>query len=775
MYVDNSYKTKGTAYPSHDIDPASKDAFWHMSFAKALYSNYLNDRCGIRYSEVSQMLINRSYAAGNQDVEQYKDILIGAKDQQDGKRKGWANINFSRIISVAPKFRRILMGIFLGQDHEIACNAIDESAGADREDMMWRTWVTKKEKQLSQLIDGITGTETPESEYEPASVEELELYDKMGGFKLKLEVAMEGALGFIDYDSDWRNIKGKIIGDAIDLGVMIVKDYVDVATQKVKKRYVDPIDCIFTLDQDGAVSKACEFRLYTIESVREETGLPESSILKMAEDVRGLFGNSNNVIREFDEKNGMYKYNDFVVPVLECEFASNDVKYKTERKTRSGETVMFDEPWRTTASGKRIPPKVWNSDTKKTKDIPVKVYRKCKWVVGTEVCWDYGLSFDIPRPKRDQALSSYHVHRLDGIPLMQAGIPNFDQIQLANLRIQNALALAPNSGIAYEFSSLQGMSIGGKGMDPMDLVKMHRQSGSFFYKATVHRGGMISPSAGKPIQELSGGIGPILNECMAIISMNLETIRDVTGIGQGMDAMTPGAETAVGVMNQTVSATNNSLRPLYDGYISIKESCARSCVLRVQTVAKYAKGYWAYDKVVGKVAWSVIEQSADFTFSEMGIKISALPTAQDVAEMEATLRGALQSGQNGKPTITMSEYFAIKRIIRSGGSLKFAQVLLAHREAKGKEYDAKMQQQNMEINAKSAQDLQAQKDQAVQASLTMANSIKKDEITHQVNEDIRLEAEKSINKIKEETIKANMQLKNALLILDATPVPNAAK
>lgn len=745
MWIDNTYKAKSTAYPSHDVDPASKGAEWHMQFAKALYSNYLNDRCGIRYSEVAQMIINRSYAAGNQDTEQYKDILIGKKDIMDGQRKGWANIDFSRIVSVAPKFRRILLGIFLGQEHEISCNAIDENAGSEREDMMWRVWAEKKEKQLIALIDGITGTETPESEYEPATIEELELYNDMGGFKLKLEVAMENALGFIDYDSNWRVIKGKLIGDAVDLGKMAVKDYVDVATQKVKKRYVDPIDFIYTLDQDGQISKAAEFRLYTIETIREETGLPEATILKMAEDVRGRFGNASNIdgFRDFDEKTGAYKYNDFVVPVLETEFASNDIKYKTERKTRSGDTVMFDEPWRTTSAGKRIPPKVWNTDNKKTKSIPVKVYRKCKWAIGTETCWDYGLSFDIPRPKRDQALSSYHVVTLDGIPIMQAAIPNFDQVQLANLRIQNALAMAPNSGIAYEFSSLQGMSIGAKGLDPMDIVKMHRQSGSFFYKATVHRGGMISPTAGKPIQELSGGIGPILNECMAIISMNLETIRDVTGIGQGMDAMTPGSETGLGVMQQTISATNNSLRPIYDAYITLKEDCARSCVLRVQTVAKYSKGYWGYDKVVGKVAWSAIEMSADFTFSEMGIKISALPTAQDVMDMEATLRGALQSGQNGKPTITMSEYFAIKRIIRSGGSLKFAQVLLAHREAKNKEAELKLQQENMQINQKGVQDLEAQKAQQDQQALILAANIEKDKFTHETNENIRLEEAKS--------------------------------
>ena len=752
MYLDPSYENNKFGYPSDDIHPDLKDKDWHLKVAKALYSGFMNNNTVLSRSDYDDMLVGRMYGAGKQDPNQYKDTLIGKKEFAEATRKAWLNVNFKDIISVAPKFRRIVLGIFESQEHDIVATAIDESSNLTRQDLKWTAWAKKEEKDFIKFIDDFTNAKFLESEYEPASIEELELYESMGGFKLKTEVAIEGALSFVEYKSNWRMIKEKIVGDAIDIGIMMVKDYTDIVTKRVLKRYVNPYNSVYTIDENEEVSKFGEVRFCTIANVRRETGLSEEEMFKLAQTFhnnRGSLGNP--YLDPMYNKDGSINinYDDFIVPVFEFEVASIDVRTKTARTKQDGQTYKFNEPIRTTKSGVNIAPKFWDSDTKKSELIGGKVFRKGKWIIGTDYIWDFGLQYDIPRPRKDEARSSFHVRKLDGVSMMLASKPHFDQIQLAHLRLQNAVAMAPQAGIAYEYSALSGMHVGGKGLDQMDLIKMHRQSGSFLYKATTHRGGMISPTSGRPFLELKGGIGPLLQELIEIINIHLESIRDITGINQATDASSPNPAVGLGVTQLAVASTNNSLKPIYTSYIDIKEKSSENCALRIQMVAKYNKGYWTYDRALGGAAWEVLKEGADFTMSQMGIKIQALPTREEIDTISRALESSIQPGRDGKPSLTMSEYFAIKRILLAGGGLKLAQVMLAHREQKHAEEADKIQKENMALTSKAAQDQEGAKSQSRISEAQQQADIAAHLEAVKADQVIRIEKEKHDHKMEE--------------------------
>jgi hypothetical protein len=741
MYLDSSYKSNRNGYPTDDIHPDLKGKEWHLKTAKAFYSSFMNNTTSTMTSDYDKMLLGRMYGAGKQGSDQYKDIIIGKKDFAEAERKAWANINFDDIISVAPKFRRIVLGIFESQEHEITATALDEASGVIRNDMKWKAWAQKEHKDILKFVDEFTNAKTIDTEYEPASIEELELYESMGGFKLKTEVAIEGALSYVEYRSSWKMIKEKLIGDAVDIGVIVVKDFTDIVTKRVLKKYVDPYNSVYTLDENKEVAKFGEIKFYTIANVRKETGMSEEELMHLAQKYSGTtnsLGNPYLDIRFNADGSINVNYDEFIVPVFEWEVASMDVRYKTTRTTKDGEELTFNEPIRTTKSGVKIGPKVWDLDNKKTNQVGGKVFRKGKWIIGTDEIWDWGLQYDMPRPTKDEVRSSYHVRKLDGVPMMLACKPHFDQIQLGNLRIQGALAMAPQAGVAYEFSAMSGMNVGGKGMDPMDIIKMHRQTGSFIYKATVGRGGMISPVSARPFLELKGGIGPLLLECVQVITMNLESVRDITGINQITDASSPTPEAGLGVSQLAVASTNNSLKPIYTNYLDLKEKSSENCCLRLQMVAKYNKGYYSYDKSIGKAAWTTLEEGADFTMSQMGIKIQALPTRDEIASISMALEKAIQAGRDGKPTLTMSEYFAIKRILLSGGGLKLAQVMLAHREQKRTEEAEKLQQDNMKLAADSAAQQEQVKSQARTAEAQQAFQLAKQMEKIKTDELIRL-------------------------------------
>ena len=772
MYQDLKYRDYRASFPSADIDPLTKDKKWHTEYCKSLYANYVQGLTAIQIGTHDQIAINRKYMAGRQDVDGYKDRLLGKQDRNEvgqlGGRKGWANVDFNKIISVAPKFRRIIIGMFESQEHKVECNAVSEQAQVDKEDQKWQMWAEEEQKDFVGVIDKITGAKPKPKDYEPKTLDELELYDMMGGFKLQVETSMEPALDFIHHFSNWNEIKSMLIGDAVDTGVMICKDFTDPVTQKVGARYVDPGDSIYTLDKDKQVSKFAELKYYTIENLRRENpDIDDEQARSLGQSFKTTCGNdSRNIENPVDETTGRRRYDDFLIPVLECEFADRNTNYKTERKTKYGETYLYPEPYRATG------PKVYDTENKKTKAVGVNVFRRAKWVIGTEICWDFGLQFDVPRPDKNSPKSSYHVKVLPGIPIGQQIIPNLDQIQEANLKIQNGLAMSPGAGIAYEFSSLQGMTIGGKGMDPMDIIKMHRQSGSFVYKATAHRGGMISPMAGKPFQELPGGMGTLLQELILVINMNLEQIRDITGVNQVTDASSPDNKQGLGVSQLAVSATTNSLKPIYSTYIKIYEECFANCTTRVLLSAKYNDGkVWVYDKSIGRTAQKILKEGADYGFEAMGIKVHALPTQKEIMDIEQQLQIAMTAGRNGNPAISMSEAFAVKRIINSGGSLKYAEMFLAYKEKKNKEYELQVQTENMQLNAQNAQETEQLKAKNAQDALALETQAEKEKLVFETDQKIRLEEAKHKFKMEEDIQAANMELKNMVIANQSKPVP----
>jgi len=758
MYIDNKYKTYSASFPSSDINPDDKSKAWHLEYCKSIYANYVQGFSSVQHTEHAQMAINRSYGAGRQSTEGYKDRLLGKRDRNEngqlGGRKGWANIDFNKIISVAPKFRRIIIGMFESQDHKVECNAVSEKAQVDREDQKWLVWARQRQKDFISTVDKLTGAEGMPTQYQPETLDELELYDMMGGFKLQVEVAMEPALDFIHHFSNWKEIKSTLIGDAIDIGVMICKDFTDPQTQKVGVRYVDPIDSVFVLNKDKNVSKFAELVYYTVEDIRRE--LPEMTddeVRNLSTTFKDFAGNelrySQNPV---DEKTGRRRFDDFIIPVLECEFADRDTVYKTERKTKYGETYLYPEPYRKNG------PRMYDTETKKTMAFGVNIYRKAKWIIGTEICWDFGLQSDIPRPDKNIPKSSYHVKILPGLPIMQQIIPNLDQIQEANLKIQNGIAMSPGAGIAYEFSSLQGMSLGGKSMDPMDIIKMHRQSGSFVYKATVHRGGMVSPMAGRPFQELPGGMGNLLTELITVINMNLEQIRDITGVNQVTDASSPDNRQGLGISQLAVSATTNSLKPIYSTYINIYEECFANCTTRVLLSAKFNDGLaWVYDKSIGKTAQAVLKEAAEYGFEAMGIKVHALPTQAEIAAIEQQIQIAMAAGRNGTPAISTSEAFAVKRIISSGGSLKYAEMFLAYCEKKNREREAAIQEENMRLNAENAQKTEALKAQNEKDAKMLDFEIFQKKTKFETDEKIRFEEVKHKFVMEENAVDAALE------------------
>ncbi len=721
MHSVSTYQSKSIEFPKHDVDPKlKKQAAWNKEFLEAIYSIYLRDQAGIRYSARTEMDLLRLYAEGNQPVTKYQDRLC-PKDAKTGKRKGWMNISWD-ILSVAPKVRAIVVGMMEKIDHDIICSAIDPNSEKEKDSLKWSMWA---EKQLESVLGPQKDINALKEVMPviPNSLKELEMFMQMGANKLKQEIAMESALDWSFYLSRWKTIKKKIYEDFFDLGVAATKDYVDHTTQRVMSRYVDPINLIVKYSRDHAfndVSYAGEVRHVTIAQLRKEMAkeiasgeVTEETFAKIATNYCGYKGNPTGY--EFDQYsqtngNGGYTYDEFKVCILDAEYKSYDVRKYETKTTSTGEKFTYNKPYKY---------KKKNNPKRKPGKSEMPTIYKGSWVVGTEIVFDYGLQYDIPRQSKNEARMSYHIYKISNKSMLASIIPQLDNMQITWLKMQNALAMAAPGGLAIEFGSLSNISMGGKKLSPLDVLAIRRQTGDLLYKSTSpHPSPNPSPNAGKPVFDIQGGVGSQLTEFVGVLDHNANMIRSITGINEAVDSSMPNPEIAVGNTEVAIAAANNVLNYFYSGYEFLKEESAKNMALRWQIVSRY-KEMTGHYPALGKNTMNVIRITKDLSYAEYGLKIEMRPTEAQRARVLQAANMSLQARKQGGIGISMSDYVFIENTIEGGGNLKYVQMYLAWREEQ--EYD-KAEQSKQAAIEQQGQQIMAQQQASREADMEMVGA-----------------------------------------------------
>jgi len=222
---------------------------------------------------------------------------------------------------------------------------------------------------------------------------------------------------------------------------------------------------------------------------------------------------------------------------------------------------------------------------------------------------------------------------------------------------------------------------------------------------------------------------------MASFKNDLDMMRELTGITDVVSASDPNPEVGLGQSQMAAVASSNALKPIFMGYRTIYLNTMRGSIMRLQVVAKSSGGDSLYNRIIGMDSWRAIKIGSKRPLADYGLDVNVLPTPEDRQSIELQLQKASAAGKNGKPAISTSDYFAVRRMISSGSSLKAVQVFLANREMKQAQEDSRLQKENMEQNTKSAMAIQEQKEQA-------AIKFKKFE----TDQDIRLEYAKLLFK-----------------------------
>lgn len=734
-YINNPAMPPDDDSVPFDQKPTDKE--WFLRKARWLLSSWWRSDTYVPYGTVQKFAELRAYANGTQPNTKYMDWICPKK--KDGTRKSWMNISWDTV-PLHIKYLDILNGRLMKLDFASRVECLDDDIINEKNMMKFQAYVKSVDAEfLSSITEAAgldQGMQSPEQAnlpFVPRTLQDLDILANMGSFKHASEIVMQKLLNKTQKQSEWEEIHTRLITDAVQLGFMAAKDFNNPVTGKPEIRYCDPEFCIIRYDRDRSfkhIAEAGEIVFMTIKELKE-WGVSGQDLIKAAQMNATYYGNSAYNVNSWTQAGNVYDVSGlylFKIPVLDMDFESfSDVSY--EYRDIDGQEVPFE-----------LKNGVPTSKKNKTKTRKYSRRYRGKWVIGTDVMFDYGYQYDVVYNSQNRPISPFHFYRVADRSIVDRMISTIDEMQLAIFRFRNAWAKARPSGLAIEWGSLAEITMEGKKLDTMDILTMLRENGDFLYKIAM-RDGRLQPTGNLPVTELKGGMGPILNEFLATFQMLADRMRELTSVGNVVDGNVPSGDTLVGTSKIAEAATSDSIKHILNNYKRLKTRVMNNVILRWQIHASlfgvsetYSSKEGAYMEVV-KLGFDDGKRNMEFIAEQI------VDDDQKAILIQAA-QTSLAAAKTGSAGINMSDFFYILDAV-STGQLRYAQVYLSYREQQEKDRQQALIQANQQANTQGAMAVEQQKAQNAQAA---------------VQADMVVEDKKSQNKIQQINAQGNVDL-----------------
>lgn len=657
--------------PDHFIDPKKKDKIWHIGMAQYIYMSYLNDLCAIPYSQGLEIEIARLYGEGNQPVTKYMDWIC--PEDELGKRRSFSNISWD-IVSPVPLLREKFVDMCEKFSFDCEANAIDENSASAKQQKKWDLWSESQLKPYMDEIYAIGGISPPPPPPQmPKSLQELQMLDQGGSFKLAEEEGYEQLVEYTQHLSQFPEVRRRIFKDFFDTGYGVCRDVVDPETQKIVVQYIDP-EAYMTEMTRFSDNKSSEYdahvELYNfadlVQAANGQISIEE--LQNTVERYQGWCGNPmiNQLEYTYYYDARVYNYNNFKVPVLHCEFNTVDVKNKSIRK-KGDIDYVYNADYN-----------VEKKEGREIKSVQVKQRRRVSWIIDSNQAFDWGLQMDIPRPSKSEVRSTYHFYKVANKSMGKSVIPYADGFQLHWLKYNNAIAQARPSGLAIDISVLQNLKVGEKSMDALDIIAMSKQVGDMLIKSINHQTQQQMNFNGLPIKELIGGVGQFGKECIDGMERNYALTLRTLGLP---DLSNPSGEMTNGVANTALEQGYGVISGYVQGMRMITESMATNVVLRYKVMSYFSEWQDVYP-VIGQNMSQIVKLSNNLSTAEVGIFMEMRPDEKEKAEIMQLMQLAMKPDAGGNAAITLGDAFYIIRLLKKASGIKMAEMYIADKQQK---------------------------------------------------------------------------------------------
>lgn len=607
-------------YPDHNINPDKKGREWCMEYAKAAYYDWqfvypkgIFSGNGGDYSKF------KLYALGKQPNSQYKKWL-GVDETTNNT---WLSLDWS-IRAIVSGYRDKAISRLLATDYNIVATPVDQLAKSEV-DAYYTDIKTRliMQKALEQTMPEMKNHPLISiKQGEPTDIEELDMRVNFGeqfNRSKDAEMAIQLAL----YQNDYKTKRRKIFEDLFDLGVSGVKDYLD-DNDKPAFRVVDPECVITSYDKNGDfknivhAGEIIDVPLIELAQVTDEEGnamFTDQDLIQFASTIAGQFGNP----RLLGLGTGWMKpYDKFKCKVLDIEFYTyNERVYRDTTDETGNPDFRKAEFGRGKKSDKYIRKKIQY------------VY-KCKWIIGTDKCYDWGMCYDQKRnnevkkkakTKLSYTFYAYNFYQMKAQGMMERLIPYIDDYQLTMLKIQNFKNRAVPSGWWIDLSALEkiAMTKGGQDMQPKELLQMFFETGVLLGRSDTDGGTPQSPNW-KPVIPIENTAASELQMFYSDLVNTISAIEKMTGyndvtLGQAS------SKTLVPGYDAGQQSTNEALYPLAFAEENILLRLSEAMLCRTQQALKRGADIDGYAPSINTNSLVFAKISPEISIRDYGIEL----------------------------------------------------------------------------------------------------------------------------------------------------------
>jgi hypothetical protein len=742
---------KDNPFPIASLDPKEKEqGKYGTQIAKYIYyRGILKDRTSERRTLARE---NRDYAANRMDINKFKTLLDATIDNEGDK--SYLNIDWTPQ-TPCKKFVDTVVGDMINQDHKIQFNAIDNNAKKEttrvRDEYYGKIARAEEMREMEEMAGiSLEG----KSDIPLTNKEEVDIYMDLE-YKQAVEIGMES---IVDYElevNEWdTKLKKRLIRDMVENNKACVRLYFD-KNNKISIKYVDAPEKYYSSFTDEPDHSDVEYQAVldkiSIGELRKRDihgKVSEAQWFKIAKASANKYGNPKwRYGTEFRNAHGSayedYSYDDFRVEVLDFVFYTVDRMTYSETEDKYGGKHVNRKPF-----GYKKPKRSRKNIEVLTREMEMSY--EGVWAVDSDVLIGYERSKNILRPATKEGKSTspkllrkfvyFEPNLYNGTSSSFVDVikPNIDMIQLLVYRKRHVVAEMNPTGVAVDVDGLNNVMSQLKEDNPLNIFKMYKQKGIMPYSRTDVNG---DPANGMPIQELNSNfVNVIMGIDQAIIS-EIEHIRSNGGINDARDGSSPDKDALVGIEKMRLLASNNTTREMYQGYLDgIYAQTGQVTARMVQYKVEFGGGIKEYDNIIGEQGVKSVEFSKSITMAQLGIKIEALPTDDEIEYLIGLLNESLKNKE-----LRPEDALEIKRVL----NIKKAERLLVHRrkqyaEEKMDEFREREQitAQREEASAMAAAEADKIKKQAeAEAAILVEQEkarLKREEITHETNEKMKL-------------------------------------
>jgi hypothetical protein len=350
--------------------------------------------------------------------------------------------------------------------------------------------------------------------------------------------------------------------------------------------------------------------------------ISEEELFNLSKSMVGKFNNpaSFTFTWNYQYANAIARpYDAFKVPVLQLSLKTlYNITYE-KNEDRFGKTIL--DKTTKVKDGKDY-----------VKSKPFYVEYEGAWICDTNYLLHWGIANNMAKPNDNlqecilpYTIYMYNNNRMTNKPVIETIIPSIKQMQLAHLQIQKIVSQAAPDGYTVDIAGMADVDLGnGKGaLQPMELIRIYKQTGVIFYKGQVDD---TEGNSRPPITPLNVPFTAKLESFINLYNFELNKLERMLGSNSLDQGVISNQAVGKGVLDSARQIGENSINYVYNSYLNILERTAKLTQMRLWDILVFGKkGYEGYKYALGsdRVDYIRLEAEDEFEKTNFDVKIEA--------------------------------------------------------------------------------------------------------------------------------------------------------